>query len=316
MVAKLIRHYCHRIQALKKNFLQMFLYLQVTDLRIFLYFSYVLSEDIETQKKGFVSILLPCRKSLDKYNSLPDIQLLRDAKSILSSRPLRISAMHFIHPPGPRFQLLKAFFMMTVSSKEERSKTKFYSGSSLEVQYDLHSYGISIQELPITSTGTIKVKNHLLWIKGRKMIDKVNEYGEVRHYNVGIFHPGLKDVLFSRGGNTTHFGNMEMRSMMASRMETYTKGGRKERQRERQEIVDLIHKNGGRFLNLGNEGLWVEIDDEKALMEKLTNAFYDINRKSLARERQRVNQSDTSEFLSPKRRRTSPPCGDVEEGCL
>ncbi|KAL3919366.1 MAG: hypothetical protein SGILL_003789, partial [Bacillariaceae sp.] len=288
-------------------------------LRICLYWIHVLSEDIETQKKGFVWILTPSRKSVDKYKQLlgTDLQVFQDCKDLFDNKPVRVSAMHFVHPPGALLQLLKAFFMLRLSSQEERSKTKFHSGSSLETQYDLHSYGIPVQELPITATGTIKTKNHLLWIKGRKLIDKVNEHGAMSQQRFGVFHPGLSDVLFSRGGNATHFGNMELRQMMMSRMDHYNNGGRKERLEDRKEIVDLVHKNGGRFLNLGKDGLWEEIEDEKLLMEKLTNAFYDINRKSIAKSRQRVYQSDTSNFLNPSKRQRTGPLGiDKGQGCV
>ena len=263
-------------------------------------------------------ILLPARKSIEKYKAAAsDMQLLQDGLDAHNSRPVRISAFHFIHPPGALFKLLKALFMLRLASKTERTKATFHSGSWLETQYALQSYGLPIQELPITATGTIKTKNHLLWIKGRKIIDKANELGEVHQYRNGIFHPGLRDVLFSRGGNTTHFGNMELRSMMMDRMKNYNNGGRKERLADRTEIIDLVHKNGGRFLCLGNDGLWVEIVDEKTLMEKLANAFYDINRKSFARDRQQVIQSVTSDFLSPtKRQRTSPVGTDRGRGCI
>jgi hypothetical protein len=46
------------------------------------------------------------------------------------------------------------------------------SGLSMETLYRLMSFGMKVEEIPITSSGAIKTKNHLQWIKTRKAIDE------------------------------------------------------------------------------------------------------------------------------------------------
>jgi len=46
-----------------------------------------------------------------------------------------------------------------------------YLGLTLETQYQLMTFGIPAPELPITSTGSIKTKHQMQWIKTRKAID-------------------------------------------------------------------------------------------------------------------------------------------------
>lgn len=46
---------------------------------------------------------------------------------------------------------------------------------SLETQYQLSAMGLNVQELPESSSGTVKTKNHLQWMKTRRIIDAARE---------------------------------------------------------------------------------------------------------------------------------------------
>lgn len=272
-------------------------------LRIILYFFCCLSEDEETQKKGYVSIAVPDRSVFEAFKGISDAETRQDWKDYLNNsyKPVRLSAFHLVHPEGPAFQLLKAFWVAYMSRKEDRGKARFYTDLELETQYQLLTYGIPIQELPLTVTGTLKTKNHLLWMKSRKMIDKARATGQEMS-KMGTFHPGVNDVLFSRGGNASHFGNLEFQQMILSRIDAYNEGGRKERTAIRNEMIQLVHEKGCRFLTLQTDGWWVELANEKLLMEKVTNAVYDCNRKAMAKGRRQEARSETTQFLDGNKR--------------
>mmetsp|Transcript_32954 Transcript_32954/g.55240 ORF Transcript_32954/g.55240 Transcript_32954/m.55240 type:complete len:86 (+) Transcript_32954:969-1226(+) len=82
-------------------------------------------------------------------------------------------------------------------------RTKFYPGGlTLETQYQLMTYGITIQGLTITSTGSIKTKSHLQWLKNRRAIERARqENQEIAASWIEI--PGINDVLFRKGGGNS-----------------------------------------------------------------------------------------------------------------
>jgi len=134
----------------------------------------------------------------------------------------------------------------------------------VETQYKLMTFGIPVSELPITSTGGIKTKHHLQWIRTRKALDasrmkslegcynsKIRQRQEeekeqrsaatVPHTDLCVFptydefllyhgeepiiHPMINDVLFSKGGkNVTHYGNIEFTDLMKRSLIRYVQG--------------------------------------------------------------------------------------------
>ena len=133
-------------------------------------------------------------------------------------------------------------------------------GFTTETHYKLMTFGIPVSELPITSTGGIKTKHHLQWIKTRRAIDasrmksleecydKIKEQQEQYHsitsqhfFHIDfysypptyeqflnhhgkepIIYPMTNDVLFSKGGkNVTHYGNIEFTDLLRHALKDY-----------------------------------------------------------------------------------------------
>lgn len=157
-----------------------------------LYFFQVLSDDVEAQKQGLVFILSADVKLLSmEIEDMSDPEkriahiFLRDAI------PVRSCAFHFCLPNDGSLahQLIWALFMLQVGSSK-RVRTRFHNPpasvpgmggiASTEVQYLLMTFGINVQDLPITSGGQIKTKNHIHWIKTRKAIELVCEMEATR----------------------------------------------------------------------------------------------------------------------------------------
>ena len=296
-------------------------------LRVVLYQMQVLSEDVETQIKGFVSICAPDENVISNQSRISDPKEKEDWRTCFQSHPVRMSAMHLLHPPGPQFQLIKALWILVMTVKGERVRTKFYTGLTTETTYKLMSFGIPVQEIPISSTGTIKTKNHLLWIKGRKIIDDARKKERSAIFDDTtnrIFHPRVNDVLFSRGGNTTHFGNVEYNQILTSKIEQYNaESERRVRGEIRDSIIDeVFHDQKGRFLQSApDDGWWMEITDIRLLRDKVSNSLYDYNRKESARKNRQESKSETSTFLYSRKKRqrvegTGADDSDVGNGCF
>jgi hypothetical protein len=194
--------------------------------------------------------------------------------------------------------------MLTVAGTDQRIRTKFYSELlQLETQYKLMSYGIPIQELPVSFTGTTKTKNLNQWIQTRLAIDEARHHG----YDTSalILHPGSYDVLFSKGGNARHQGNMDFHQVMESRIDIYNATtNRKEKRWIREEIIAAVQLRKGRFFEMSPNGCWwVEILDKDVIHSKVTSAINDHTRTMRARRNRQKTQSDTQKFLDPNKRR-------------
>jgi hypothetical protein len=156
--------------------------------------------------------------------------------------------------------------------------------SSMETQYQLSTMGVNVQELPESSGGTIKTKNHLQWMKTRRYIDAARQlyrdqqkewctqqqqqqchpnYHTVQQPTtllpptpVSVFdtfgciaHPGVDDVIYSQGGKQKNWGNRDYQYSVASRVEAYyNTNDRKVRRNLRTEVIEQIRSSNGRFL--------------------------------------------------------------------
>jgi hypothetical protein len=271
-----------------------------------LYFQSVIAEDINTQKHGLTIVFAG---SADNIDYLPR-ENVGDWIRIWKSFPVRLAVNHQCLPGGPRYQILKGIWMILLARKAERVRTKFHDDlTNVETHYKLMSYGIPVHQIPRTSTGNIKYKNNQQWIKTRKAIDRAreNSLDPATRIDCGIIaHPGNHDVLFSRGGNAAHSGNLEYQQDMIHRLDRFKSNpDRDSRHRVRDEVLDCVRARNGRFLHLVKGGWWEELSLEK-IHDKITTSFYDLSRKLLdaraATKQQQWDTSETSMFLNSSKR--------------
>lgn len=90
--------------------------------------------------------------------------------------------------------------------------------------------------------------------------------------------PNDKDVLMGRGGRTNnHPGNKRYLVEKDRIQPRYLKADKNEKTGISQELVDVVHGWGGRFLKLETDGVtWVEID-EKTARKKASQSLREIN---------------------------------------
>ncbi len=275
------------------------------------YFQSVLSEDVETQKRGAVLIIAGNEKATETFVS----EQFDDFISIIKNRPCRVAAYHKALPEGASFLFMKQVWLLMLTSKDERVRTKFHGDLSLlETQYELLAYGIPVPQIPRTHTGNIKIKNHMQWIKTRKAIDEIRKMSpDMTSWLSGIIsHPGNHDVLFSKGGNTNYSGNAEFLHDVSDRLEVFLSNqDHVFRQMVREEIIASVEARGGRFLQLQQGGWWEEISLDK-VHEKITASIYDYRRRMSGKSPLQSSASDTSMF-QPNHKRQKVGVG-IEEG--
>ncbi len=282
-------------------------------MRIVLYFHSVISEDVETQKHGVV-IIFAAREEVGEHlvGECRD-----DIKKIVKNPPFRIAVCHQSCPDGPKFQLLNAVWFLVLASKVDRVRTKFHRElSHQETQYELLSYGIPVHQIPRTNTGNIKVKNHLQWINTRIAIDQIRATSpDVTSFDCSIIgHPGRHDVLFSKGGNASYPGNMELLEDINELLSVFkSHTDRKSRKKVFDEIVASVEARNGRLLQLQDGGWWEKLPPDK-VHEKLTTLMRAHHRKVRFKKSEQSTNSDTSVFL-PKNKRQKVLVGDDKTYC-
>ena len=262
-------------------------------------------DDLETQRQGFVVIVAPKASFFEGFKHSTREQQ-KDSRDLNQSLVPRLSAMHLCLPDGPANRFLRAMVFLGMFAENNRMRIRAHGPlDNVETKYQLMSYGIPVNDIPLTSSGNIKKLNHLQWIKIRKTMEMARD-NDVPFS--GIVHPGVHDVLFSQGGNTTHSGNQEFRTLLDSTWRLYNETKCREKKQEiLQQIVDFVTKRWkGRFLQLDPDGAgwWVELTDRTTLFEKINMALYHQHRRASARRQQQQSLCETTSFLDvPKRRK-------------
>jgi hypothetical protein len=219
--------------------------------------------------------------------------------------PVRVTAAHMCFPDTLFSRIIRAGVVLSVSDKNY-SRFQMHTDSihRPETQYRLMSYGIPIQDIPSTSSGVIKTKYHLQWIKSRIALDEMRESGAPSDV---VIHPGNDDVLFSPGGHKTrHYGNVTFRAVLEKYMDEYQSVGKERAALKmiRDKIIKQIEAGGGGFLTFDKKmNGWVPISDPVELDERITYSFYYHSRKMIAPPISQVSTSESVIFLRGNKRR-------------
>ena len=217
---------------------------------------------------------------------------------LLESIPNRLIALHSCWPDRPAFRIIsKLLTIYGVSGSTQRLRLKFHIGDELEMRYRLKSYGIPIEMLPITDTGSIKMINHNHWIKTRKHIEQGIDD------NVTIVEcPGSNDVVFRQGTSSMENpGNVKCRDLVLSLLEdrdnalkgngTFHFGNsssgnnNNNAARIHNEIVDrLVNQiecqRHGRFLEWDkHRGTWVQMVGRPKVKQKVSVLLHSIDKR-------------------------------------
>ncbi|KAL3905808.1 MAG: hypothetical protein SGILL_009527, partial [Bacillariaceae sp.] len=272
----------------------------------------IIAEDVETQKKGVCGI---AELREDMVADMTNKESAADFKAIMEALPVRFSAIHLIlnFSNSAMNVMIKSAVVLGLFGSDERVRTKCYSGMSTETHYELMTFGIPVQDIPLTSGGNIKTKNLQQWIKARKSIDKRRLEGDLNTVSRIIVHPHIHDVLFSRGGNPQHLGNRDFHHFLANANDQYHHPniGKNDMEKIRKDLIGSVAAKNGRFLLVNKEGgWWEEIHELDSVHFKINNAFYDYNRKQKAIRNQQSTGCATSDFIeSSKRRKLSDEMG-------
>ena len=237
-----------------------------------------IEDDEETQKRGIVAIVWWMYHPLQLDPEF-DSDLRNETILSLQWLPMRpYSSTHVCMDDN--YSMMKRIlsrFMMAVSPKEMRYGIQVHHGSYTEVTYRLLSYGIPVDEFPVTISGVVKTKDFGRWIRRRQYKDEYLAWkeatlrGEISLATMGndgsqsslsfsflfgtekIDLPTNRDVLLGTGKFLNkHPGNQTFRAAVKAMAESYdSSSSAKQKAEITGGIVRYIQNQpggGGRFL--------------------------------------------------------------------
>lgn len=293
-------------------------YTPVLRCKIAMYLLHTLTEDIETQRKGF--IFLAWGGSDDQGNSdtgsykIPGSPgyhkrvIVQSGRALEDALPMRLVAFHLCFPRTPFFRLVKAFYAF-IAPVKYLSRYIFHFGTKTEMRYKLMGYGIPVEYIPETENGNVKVKYYYQWLKVRKLI----ENHPTARLNI-CECPGMNDVLFRRAGSCmAHPGNSLFRDLIESKKDKHEKSNQTEKRDISLSIVATIENRNGRFFKWStSQTCWEPIMDRSEIRLKVAMSIRDFNRQSKAAQNRQSTKSSTALFqpdYENKRKRKYTDCG-------
>lgn len=249
-------------------------------MRIFLYCTWVISEDIKTQLHGMVAVFIlrtTCR------TMTPDTYL--GPAGALACMPVRISAIHCCMPPNDPLLKVSMSNLMVAGGKEVRIRSRLHTGNVNEIFDKLKTFSIPVDNLPLRSSGEVKSKNHLVWMDNMLSLEHTVELAEASQTKIDFVEcPHPPDVVFKIGERGTRQGNIKLRELVDDRKERYhSRASRSEKDKVIREIVDEIQSLGGRFLVWDTRGWFVTLQDPLAIKKQVSTFIRDTKRRFAAK---------------------------------
>lgn len=212
---------------------------QHSKFKAMIYFlSVFLRRDVEGQQKGFV-LIINSTKTDEEYNEEEyDFELLQQYEELCRFIPVRLCALHFAFDKDSTKSISHKISRTILDSfiesnpKMNIARVQLYDGdvSNDSTKHKIAPFGVPIHQIPVTHTGTIKLKEHNGWVKIQEWYDKKSRscdfHMQQSNFNV-IECPGTNDVLFSQGGkywngvNRFQRGNLEFMEFLESKIDLY-----------------------------------------------------------------------------------------------
>lgn len=271
-----------------------------TKAKISLYLSWTAGNDAMTQRRGLVLIVW-----FDKKFKIPR-RPHREYKDH-AMHSTRVSAFHMCTPDTPFYRFRAAVAKMRVGRVRRSLQT--HVGNSMENRYALQSYGIPVEQMPISYTGKIKLKCIEQWVDARIAMEGSKD-NPIQ--NKVIEYPDPDDVVFRPGSScNTHSGNNAFRNFLISKLNEQEMKSKGQFNIRRKAVVaevksEVRDKNGGRFLIWNDKGWWNELVDEKKISLKIEYQIKEL-RKSIRYQAPVSLKADTSIFRVTKSKDHSLP---------
>ncbi|KAL3941169.1 MAG: hypothetical protein SGBAC_004423 [Bacillariaceae sp.] len=260
-----------------------------SDLRCLSFLTSKAAEDEDTQKRGIVMIFYAlAQKTYDGRNNRP-VRLLK----AFGDLPARVVATHFCYDNAA----MKPLLNLLSNHMETKMLCRFRShcGQHGDCQYNLMTFGIPKECLPIDVTGQVDLNNHKLLLESvrlqEKLLGTIGNGQSLSEMSTSVKEklmiegkiqsekfliPGYLDIILGRGQHAKNTpGHLRFKQLLDSQQARYEAAEKS----QKTIVADLILKElkaaGCRFLKPRSEGGWVQVTDE-AGREKINHAFRNL----------------------------------------
>ena len=224
--------------------------------------------DEDVQRNGIVGavMMLGATRILKEYHYLTRLNSVRYAL------PHRIMGIHVCTTNS--FAKKMTQFVVWLGGKQLRSRYRAHCFTKPEgFKHALSTFGIPIQHIPEfkfdEDAGTFEYLTtvHQEWVDN---IRKEEESNRSTGTIIGV--PRRFDVLFGRSSLAkTHVGNLRAVHLVEMHRRQYESAGKTEKTEISKQIVELVHRSGGRFIE-PRDGSFIEVDDLQA-RKKIAHFF-------------------------------------------
>lgn len=185
--------------------------------RASMYLFDVCSEDETTQKLGMVLVSTPRVETGHKpFGNGFGSAGKEFYRKFRNGTALRTSAIHFTGPSSFIYNVGRAYVLLAMK-KADRKIIRFHQGTVTERNHSLRSYGIPIDDVPLTHSGHIKNTRVADFMRARKSIEDARQEqfkgGQTTFEDPGIECPEVNCVVFGKRirSNTA---NLEFRNII------------------------------------------------------------------------------------------------------
>lgn len=258
------------------------------------YVSLAGTRDIESQQKGIVFVALPSVDSRGNNDAVESEgnQLLCEkcTNMAIEALPIKICAIHIGILYNDRRvlnPLERSLLKMIMGVVPQMLPWVIVNiGGEEELRRILSGYGISVNLIPVASSGAVKVVEFKKWLKFQRRIDDLETAEEVSLPSE-VDCPGSNDVVFRPGSSMiANPGNDMFRSLVESKVQEVTSDSdsfpmqKKTKDDIAMEIIKEISQRKGRFLKWNNdEGCWTELKDITQVKSKIATTYRDLKLK-------------------------------------
>lgn len=220
-------------------------------------------------KTGVVAVYFT-HKMVNIFEKLFNDPLAHRTGFMQHALPFKLASVHFCFD-NTFGSTIQRIVMMSLG-KYARIRLRSHCGSRMECSYALKSFGIDIE--PFETNGLFSLSDSVKEEinRFREMDKKQQEKAEARVL------PRPNDVLLGRGRPfQLYSGNLALGAKIDQNRSRYTKAKKMDKKIITSEIVQSIHKCGGRFLKkanneTGNDVDWEEVGFETARL-KVSHSF-------------------------------------------
>ncbi|KAL3937906.1 MAG: hypothetical protein SGBAC_007071 [Bacillariaceae sp.] len=236
----------------------------------------LLQKDDETQLKGLCGLTYAVEDCTDVMKGAGYFEHV-DLNNVT---PCHIASVHFCCSKVSEYLLCK--LAIKAMSPKLRARFRLHFGSHVECQYSLATYGISNENLPLI-LGPDKVDTRQPYAMKpvrSNDLERSSPHLVSAKNPIVVTEPTANDVLYMGGNKSDNAGNEHLRNLVAEWSHTYDVAMNIGKRRVVDQIVDEIHRSGGRFLSQahGAESVWATVPRTE-VRSKITQMFRNRRRK-------------------------------------